>query len=80
LLKDLENVIKNITNDKFWLKEKYQKTKTFMEASNTFMDAYSESLFNLMIMALSSWEDELWEEWMAQAFDLIWIVPNWDCT
>ena len=80
LLKDLENVIKNITNDKFWLKEKYQKTKTFMEASNTFMDAYSESLFNLMIMALSSWEDELWEEWMAQAFDLIWIalVYQWE--
>ena len=51
-----------------------------MEASNTFMDAYSESLFNLMIMALSSWEDELWEEWMAQAFDLIWIalVYQWE--
>ena len=80
LLKDLEGITKNISNDKFWLKEKYQKTKAFMEASNTFMDAYSESLFNLMELALSSWEDELWEEWMAQAFGIIWValIYQWE--
>lgn len=74
LLKDLEKVTKNISNDKFWLKEKYKKTKAFMEASNTFMDVYSESLFNLIELALSKWEDELWEEWMTQAIYIIWVA------
>ena len=81
LLKNLEKITKNISNDKFWLKKKYQKTKTFIEASNTFMDTYSESLFNLMELALlSSWEDDLWEEWMAQAFGIIWValIYQWE--
>lgn len=75
LVKDLGKITKNIGKDKFWLKEKYKKTKAFMEASNEFLDAYSESMLNLMEIALMKDEDdENAEEWLAQAFWLIWIA------
>lgn len=73
-LKNLEKITKNIKNDKFWLKEKYKKTKAFMEASNTFLDLYSESLFSLIEMALKDEENTNSEEGMAQAFWLIWVA------
>ena len=74
LLKDLEDVTKNIKNDKFWLKEKYKKTKTFIEASNTFLDNYAESIYNLMEIALMDSSNSSSEEWEAEAFWLIWIA------
>ena len=73
-MKNLEKITKNIKNDKFWLKEKYKKTKAFMEASNTFLDLYSESLFSLIEMALKDEENTNSEEGMAQAFWLIWVA------
>lgn len=73
LVKDLGKVTKNIKNDKFWLKEKYDKTKTFMEMSNEFLDLYSESIFSLMELALMN-EEENSEESVAQAFWLIAIA------
>ena len=74
-MKDLAKVIKNVGKDKFWLKEKYEKTKTFMETSNAFLDLYSESLFSLMEIALNKDEnDKNSEEWMAQAFWIIWAT------
>ena len=73
-LKDLEKITKNIKNDKFWLKEKYNKTKTFMDSSNSFLDLYSESIFGLMEMALLKEDDDNSDEWMAQAFWLIWVA------
>ena len=73
-LKNLEAVTKNISNDKFWLKEKYNKTKAFMETSNAFLDVYSESMFSLIEIALNDDEDTDSEEWMAQAFSLIWVA------
>lgn len=79
-LKDLESVTKSIKSDKFWLKEKYDKTKTFIEASNSFLDLYSESIFNLMELALMNEGDEDSEEWMAQAFWLIWIALAYQWT
>lgn len=75
LVKDLAKVTKNVGKDKFWLKEKYEKTKTFMETSNAFLDLYSESLFSLMEIALNKDEnDKNSEEWMAQAFWIIWAT------
>jgi len=72
---DLSKIIKNIKNDKFLLKEKYEKTKAFMEISNTFLDLYSENLFSLIEITLSQDEDdEDSEEWMAQAFWIIWAA------
>ncbi len=79
LLKDLGKITKNIKDDKFWLKEKYNKTKTFIEASNEFLDLYSESIFNLMELALME-EEEGSDEWMAQAFWLIWIALAYQWT
>lgn len=73
-LKKLEKVTKNINNDKFWLKEKYEKTKAFMEASNTFLDLYAESMFSLIEIALNDDENANTEEWAAQAFWLIWVA------
>ena len=74
LLKDLEKITKNIKNDKFWLKEKYDKTKTFMESSNEFLDLYSESILDLIEFVLTKKGDANSEEWVAQAFWLIWIA------
>ena len=79
LLRDLANITKNIKNDKFWLKEKFNKTKAFIEASNEFLDLYSESIFNLIELALMDEEDNS-EEWMAQAFWLIWIALAYQWT
>ena len=81
LLEDLEKITKNISNDKFWLKEKYDKTKAFMEASNTFLDLYSEGLFNLMEIALTKDEnDENSEEWIVQALWIIWATLSYQWT
>ncbi len=79
-LKSLEKVAKSISNDKFWLKEKYKKTKEFIEASNSFLDLYSESMFTLIEIALSDDEEAKSEEWAAQAFWLIWValIYQWE--
>lgn len=73
LLKDLEKVTKNISNDKFWLKDKYKETKEFMEATNNFLDLYSESILDLVEISLTQGE-ETSEKWVAQAFWLIWVA------
>ena len=80
LLKDLEKITKNIKDDKFWLKEKYNKTKTFMDASNEFLDLYSESILDLIELALMKEEGDESDEWMAQAFWLIWIALAYQWT
>ncbi len=81
LLSDLKKVTKNIKNDKFWLKEKYDETKIFMEASNEFLDLYSESILDLIELALMKEDgDEDSEEAMAQAFWLIWIALAYQWT
>ena len=58
MVKDLGKITKGIKNDKFWLKEKYEKTKTFIESSNSFLDLYSESILGLIEIALTQEEDE----------------------
>jgi hypothetical protein len=74
MVKDLGKITKGIKNDKFWLKEKYEKTKTFIESSNSFLDLYSESILGLIEIALTQEEDEDSDEWMAQAFWMIWVA------
>lgn len=73
LLNDLEPITKNIKNDKFWLKEKYNNTKTFIEASNLFLDKYSESIYNLMEIALMD-DAEISEKEAAETFWLLWTA------
>ena len=70
---NLGKVIKKINNDKFWLKDKYKETKSFIEASNGFLDMYSEILIELVELAATSedWEIDD-EEAMGIAFSLIW--------
>lgn len=74
MIKDLGKITKSIKNDKFWLKEKYEKTKTFIESSNSFLDLYSESILGLIEIALTKEEGDESDEWMAQAFWLIWVA------
>lgn len=76
LIKDLETITKNISNDKFGLKEKLKETKSFMEASNAFLDQYGQSISKLMELALLE-EDENSEAWMAQVFWLMWIAVTY---
>ena len=76
LIKDLETITKNISNDKFGLKEKLKETKSFMKASNAFLDQYGQSISKLMELALLE-EDENSEAWMAQVFWLMWIAVTY---
>ena len=74
LLKDLESVVNNVKNDdKYWLKEKYKNTKTFIEASNLFLDKYAESIFKLMEIALMD-DSESSKEEVDETFWLLWIA------
>jgi len=73
-LKILQGITNNISNDKFKLKEKYRKTLSFIETSNTFLDAYSESLFNLIEIAVNDNGNNNSEKWTSQALWLIWIA------
>ena len=82
LVKDLGKVTKNISKDKFWLKDKYEKTKSYIETTNTVLDLYSESLFGLIEIALMEDEEDEYikEQWMTQAFWLIWIILTYQWT
>ncbi len=82
LIKDLEKVTRNIREDKFWLKEKYDRTKSFIETTNNVLDLYSESLFGLIEIAIMEDEEDenIKEQWMAQAFWLIWIILTYQWT
>ena len=72
-LSELKKVIKNISDDKFSLKEKYEKTEWFVEVTNSFLDLYSEIILNLLEMELTADEEEIDdEEWMAVVFWLMW--------
>lgn len=71
VLKNLEKVTKNISNDKFWLKKKYQETKTFIESSNSFLDFYAETMFSLIEIALSDDQTNNSEEWTSKA---LWLI------
>ena len=71
VLEKLKKVTKNISNDKFGLKEKYQETKAFMESSNSFLDFYAETMFSLIETALSDNETNNSEEWTAKA---LWLI------
>ena len=58
----LQKITKNISNDKFWLKDKYKKTKEFMDTTDSFLVLYSEIIFEVMEMALTSEEWEIDDE------------------
>ena len=76
-LNNLQQITKNINDDKFWLKDKYNKTKEFIDTTDSFLILYSEIISELMKITLtSSWEikDEdgmnivLWLMWAALTY------------
>ena len=74
-LKDLKNIVdKAGSSDKFWLKEKYEETKTFIEASNSFMETYAEILSEMAAISYSASDEDIEnnEEVMMNAFSLLW--------
>lgn len=74
-VKKLEKVTKNISNDKFWLKEKFEQTKKFMDTTDSFLVLYSEIIFEVMEMALTSEDWEIDDEaWMGIVFWLMWAA------
>lgn len=80
LLEELNKVVKNTSNDQFWLKEKYKETKTFMDATNNFLDLYSKNILDLIELALMNEDGDNSEEWMTQALWLIWIALSYQWT
>lgn len=74
-IKDLGKVVNKLgKDDKFWLKEKYEKSKTYIEVSNWFLDTYAEMITNLMKVSMTAEEWDENEEAMGQAFALIWAA------
>ena len=71
-INNLEKVTKKINNDKFWLKDKYKETKSFIDATNSFLELYSEMIFNIMELSLTN-EEEI-DDWEAlwAVFWLMW--------
>ena len=71
-LNNLEQITKNINNDNFWLKEKYKKTKEFIDTTNSFLILYSEVISELMEIALTS------EDWKIEDEDgmniVLWLM------
>ena len=74
-IKDLEKVVNKVRkDDKFQLQEKYEKSKTYIESYNWFLDTYAEMITNLMKLSVTAEEWDENEEAMGQAFALIWIA------
>lgn len=70
---NLEKITETVKNDKFWLKNKYKETKTFIEASNGFLDLYSEIIFKLAELAATSEDGKIDDnEALGAAFTLMW--------
>jgi hypothetical protein len=53
-VKDLGNITKVLDDNKFFLKDKYEETKSFIEKSNNFLDLYSEIIFKLIELTITS--------------------------
>lgn len=72
-ISNLENIIKTIETDKFWLEDKYKETKSFIDTSNTFLDVYSEIIFKLVELAANSKDWKIDDsEAVGVVFSLMW--------
>ena len=56
------NIVNNSRNDKFWLREKYNKTNEFFEVSKTFIDDYAKSAYDYIEAIIL--DDDISEEWL----------------
>ena len=72
-LNNLENVTKNIKDDKYWLKEKYEKYETFIEYTNTYLDNFLWTYVDLLETAMINWDEES-DEWISKTFWLLWLT------
>jgi len=69
-LNSLWNIIKNLDNDKFWLKNKYEETKAFIENTNSFLKNYFDTIYNILELSVEEWELSD-TEWMALVLGLM---------
>lgn len=69
-LNSLGDVIKNLDNDKFWLKNKYEETKAFIENSNSFLKNYFDTIYNILELSVEEWELSD-AEWMTLVLGLM---------
>lgn len=76
-LNKLDNVVKNIQNDKFGLKDKYQETKTFTEETISFLDKYLDSMLEIAELSINE-EDINSEEWFALVLWLMWSMATYN--
>ena len=69
-LNSLWNIIKNLDNDKFWLKNKYEETKAFIENTNSFLKNYFDTIYNILELSVEEWELSD-AEWMTLVLGLM---------
>ena len=79
-IEDLGKILKDLKTDKFWLKWKYEKTKTFLEAWNNYLRNYGKILTSILETQITANGDEDDSEWIAQALWLLWISLTYQST
>ena len=73
-IKDLKNVVDKIwKTDKFWLKEKYETSKDYIEFCNSYLDKFGEMIANLVRSSITAEEGDNNDEAMGQALWIIWM-------
>lgn len=72
-ISNLEKIVDKIKDDKFNLEGKLNKTKTFLETTNSFLTLYYEILYEALDLAVNEKEMDDWEQ-IGMAFWLMWWV------
>ena len=73
-VKDLNNAVKNIKNDKFWLKENYEKSKDYVESTTAIASTLVDTIISLVEAEINPNEETSDEELMWAAFGLLWVT------
>lgn len=71
---DLNDVVKNIKNDKFWLKENYEKTKDYVESTTAISSTLIDTMISLVESEINPDGGASDEELMGAAFGLLWVT------
>ena len=73
-VKDLNDAVKNIKNDKFWLKENYEKSKDYVESTTAIASTLVDTVITLVEAEINPDEEASDEELMWAAFGVLWVT------
>ena len=73
-VKDLNDAVKNIKNDKFWLKENYEKSKDYVESTTAIASTLVDTVITLVEAEINPDGEASDEELMWAAFGVLWVT------